>query len=232
MLITDKFVFIHMPKTGGTFVSSTLLRIHSSYLDLPHDYFFSTPPKKLKLVSRNVTENFDSPKYGSVVNQLPKHGKCRQIPQEHRKKQIVSILRNPYDWYVSQYEFGWWKKKGYWEHYWKVSGRKGRAPQVPKLSFEEFLAFQVKRPYKNKAFQKFGYYTQQFIYFFSHHPKLTASWIHVGYIKSGDYNENLFDVQFLRTDRLNIDFFEFLLATGYEADDVVNRPGFPGDSFS
>ena len=77
VLITDKFVFIHMPKTGGTFVSSTLLRIHSSYLDLPHDYFFSTPPKKLKLVSRNVTENFDSPKYGSVVNQAPE---ARKVP--------------------------------------------------------------------------------------------------------------------------------------------------------
>ena len=30
MISTDKFTFIHQPKTGGTFVSTALFRVHES----------------------------------------------------------------------------------------------------------------------------------------------------------------------------------------------------------
>ena len=37
-------------------------------------------------------------------------GPATTFPQAHAHKPILSCDRGPYEWYVSQYEFGWWKR--------------------------------------------------------------------------------------------------------------------------
>ena len=118
MIITDKFVFVHMPKTGGTFVTSMLFRIHCAHLGLPRKFFFRNPKKSPRLELEALEKRLSSDmlyanKYGPITHQRPKHGSCRKIPQPHQEKTILSILSSPYQWYVSGYEFGEWRRKKY-----------------------------------------------------------------------------------------------------------------------
>ena len=68
MLVTKDFVFLHMLKTGGTWVREVFA--------------------------------------GEVIpNDLPKHAVANRIPMEHRHKPRLGFVRNPWDWYVSLYEY-------------------------------------------------------------------------------------------------------------------------------
>lgn len=69
MLITEHFVFIHLPRTGGTF-----LRRACS---------------------------------GSDVRVLVTKGHLgvEHIPEEHSDLPIFAVIRNPWDWYVSWYQW-------------------------------------------------------------------------------------------------------------------------------
>ena len=87
MIITDKFVYVHHPKTGGTFVNSVLRQLYKVENNVPRER-----------------------RYGEFAWRR-KHRPCRKIPEEHRGKLVLATVRNPYDWWVSAYEFGWWKRK-------------------------------------------------------------------------------------------------------------------------
>lgn len=70
MFVNDKFVYIHLPKTGGSFIS-TFLKEHvgGEYQQTSHN----------------------------------KHVKARSINKKNRFE--FGSIRNPWDWYVSFYEF-------------------------------------------------------------------------------------------------------------------------------
>lgn len=70
MIVTDDLVYVHMPKTGGTFVTHALSQVHKLH------------PRK----------------YGGLTALQPKHGTCHDIPADHRHKTILSTIRNPFDW--------------------------------------------------------------------------------------------------------------------------------------
>jgi len=62
-----------------------------------------------------------------TVNTTVKHDSVRQIPEKHKGKKIIGVIRNPWDWYVSWYSF---------RH------KEGHSPQFGDLfegSFESFL---------------------------------------------------------------------------------------------
>src|SRR5262245_14068913 len=117
MVITDKFVYIHMGKTGGTFVEKVLSRLHSDdngfYLDT------STAAGRRLL--------------GSV----DQHESVREIPVEHRNKKICFTIRNPFEHYVSRYEFAWWKKEP--NAIFDEDTIKAIYPSYPDLSFGDYL---------------------------------------------------------------------------------------------
>ncbi len=122
MILTDDFVFIHEPKTGGTFVTEMLRSI----------YELVTDHSVIKRVLRRMHRRGKKP----VLNIL-KHGTCSEIPNSHRDKPILATIRNPYDRYVSQYEFAWWKVPP--EDYCDVEELRKRYPHYPNLTFEEFI---------------------------------------------------------------------------------------------
>jgi len=69
MVITDKFVYIHKPKTGGTFVTDALLRLHDGKWNfLMHG--------KLAVLKEIHFRN----KLGTLIINNNKHGGCREIP--------------------------------------------------------------------------------------------------------------------------------------------------------
>src|SRR5688500_18707614 len=103
MIITNHFVYIHMPKTGRKFVTEAVNRNHT-----PH----RTARSRWRLVRmiRSRLYYTRAAPYGPLADLEPKHGTCHDIPKAHQHKPLVSTMRTPYDWYVSQYEFAWWKR--------------------------------------------------------------------------------------------------------------------------
>ena len=83
MIVTDRFVFLHMPKTGGTFVSAILQRLRAEGL------------------IRCQHESQILP---------PKHSHARDIPERFRGMWKVVCLRNIVDHYVSHFAYGWWRE--------------------------------------------------------------------------------------------------------------------------
>jgi len=76
MLISDQFVFLHGPKTGGTFVTEVFTQVFASV--------------------------------GCTLLNIHKHGRTEDIPLQHDSKQLVTTIRNPFDFYASHYCFGYW----------------------------------------------------------------------------------------------------------------------------
>jgi hypothetical protein len=78
MLVTEEFVFVHVPKTGGSFTRGILR------------------------------------KQSKVIDEFHKHAPYSDLPIEYRELPVVSVIRNPWDWYVSWYHFavGQIRKRG------------------------------------------------------------------------------------------------------------------------
>ncbi len=82
MLLSRYFVFIHLPKTGGTFIRK-VLNDHA-----PPDW------EVLEVVA-----------LGGHARNDPNHPTIRDIPTAYRELPLFGFVRNPWDWYVSWYEF-------------------------------------------------------------------------------------------------------------------------------
>lgn len=128
MVITNKFVYIHKPKTGGSFVTEALLKLYDGKWNL----FVHAKLALLKVIHYKNQS-------GILSFTANKHGGCRDIPKEHLQKTIVSTIRNPFDYYVSQYEFGWWKRRAWHNYYKQFNGFRQYSASFPNLSFQQFM---------------------------------------------------------------------------------------------
>jgi hypothetical protein len=111
MILCDEFVFIHQPKTGGTFVTEVLA-----------DFY-----------ARGA---------GGVFTNWYKHGGVEDIPLEYRSKPIVTTVRNPFDFYVSHFRFGWWIGRELDPKifiFWREGEMRRLCPSYPYFSFEQFI---------------------------------------------------------------------------------------------
>ena len=229
MIITDRFVYIHMPKTGGTFTTYVLTRLHQ----LPRPVPLSARLRRLMRTKGSRTAARSAAKYGPIANVEPKHGTCHDIPEAHRDKLIISTLRNPYEWYVSQYEFGWWKRTFMYhpESHPTPAGYaieealptfQATHPHFPDLTFHEFidLCCQAAATYDHDGLPKFGLYTHSFLRFFFRNPIQALASLGQDYLQSGRYRTDLFDVDFVMTHDLSRQLRDRLLLLGYEAEDL------------
>lgn len=208
MILSDKFTFIHQPKTGGTFVREALWEIKQA-----EQTRLRRTLRRLGLVgsSNDYTETDDY------------HGTCRDIPAAHAHKPILSIVRNPFDYYVSFYHFGWWASHPE-DSYSDVEAVKRSYPHFPNLSFEEFL--NVSSLYFNEyamidspltdAESRPGYYTTQFMLYYFKDPACTYRKVSEAYIDRQGWADDMFDIHFMRTHNLNRDLYEYLASIGYE----------------
>jgi hypothetical protein len=206
MIVTKDFVFIHQPKTGGTFVKETfdeISRKETSALPLG-------PLRRKGLL----------PPHYSYTEPGEYHSTCRGIPWSERDKPILSIIRKPFDFYVSIYYFGWWASHP--EDSFTDFGRVREAfPRFPDLTFDDFLIL------SNRFFYDFemmgvspnqdtlGYYSTQFVRFFFKDPEAAYAKIDDDYIAHQGWKKDMFDVDFMRTHSLNVDFHRYLSRLGY-----------------
>ena len=204
MIFTDRFVYVHLPKTGGTTVTSALFQIHLR----------GAPLARLqKLVNLPLrTHVYRGGPYGRFVYSKNKHGGCAEIPPDQRGKPILGTTRSPYARYVSQYTFGWWKRREFRRYYRAVPDFEARFPGFPDLPFGDYVAL------ANEAFGRggAGLLTQQFVEFYGRTPEATLARL----AEDPGADLDLHDVHYLRTKHLNDDLHGYLLDVGYRAEDV------------
>jgi hypothetical protein len=215
MVITDKFVYIHKPKTGGSFVTDALLKLYDGKWNL----FIHA---KLALLKTIHFKN----DFGTLIFTANKHGGCHDIPKEHLQKTIISTIRNPYDYYVSQYEFGWWKRKAWHNYYKKFDGFKKYSSSFPNLSFQQFMELMPmvfnKAPHNEfNNPDALGRSTVEFINDCFYEPENVSQKMTENYILSGAYKNDMFPVKFIFTHRLNQQLHDFLLEQGYPAESIA-----------
>jgi hypothetical protein len=230
MVITEKFVFIHMPKTGGTFVTSILDRLHTP---VPQPWVV----RKTRRAFARVLGRSPTPvqsRYGKIVNLEPKHGTCHDIPSEHRKKPILSCVRNPYDWYVSQFEFSWWKRTFMYDPSDQPTPAgyaiervlpefQRKHPHFPAISFAEFIELcdSARLVYDPDKRIGAGLYTHGFARYFLKQPERNVYKFSTPNFGWRRLENDTYDVTFINTERLNNDLPSFLATVGYRAPDLA-----------
>jgi hypothetical protein len=214
MILTDRFVAVHQPKTGGTFVTSALFRLFDAPWDL-----------RTRLATAFGRDLVVRGRHGTFVFNNNKHGSCNDIPAAWRDRPILASVRNPYDLYVSQYEFGWWKRREFLRDYRRVPAFERRFPRFPDLTFAEYMELTgtAFRTLHNDRFpdpQGPGLYTEQFVRFYCQQPEAVYARLDADYIASEAYQRDLHDLRFVRTDRLSQDLYDFLVGMAFAPRDV------------
>ncbi|NND51913.1 MAG: hypothetical protein HKN54_05875 [Flavobacteriaceae bacterium] len=216
MIVTDKFVMINFPKTGSAFARKMLQIVHhgSNYSYLDKLLF------KLNIVKRPYFEIFEVPNIRDMShrrNFMDEHGIFIQIPDEHRKKLVLSIKRNIYDRYISIYEFEDWKRDPWLD----IDVLKNKFSNYPDLSFEQFMSLILNNnpmellPEVNRKLPV-GPITSQFILFYFREPFKILNSIDEHYIASEDFKKDLADIRFIDQANLNNELFQFLKDLGYK----------------
>ncbi len=215
MIFTDKFVYVHQPKTGGTFVTTALFRLYGVRWNW---WAHLVTIVRKQLVRKHA-------RFGTLILNDRKHGTCGEIPPEHRHKPILATVRNPFDWWVSQYEFGWWKRKECQPYFRAVPGFAADYPHFPALGFPEYVRL------ANAAFggptprigaESLGLYSRELVKYYcraapesgaaaGNDPALAAK------CRAG-LHENL---HFILMDNLNQELVRFLVEMGYPPEDVA-----------
>lgn len=218
MIFTDRFVYVHEPKTGGTFVTSMLFRLYglrwTRWTHVRNAVFG-------EVRCRN-------PRYGALVHNSNKHGGCNEIPAAQRDKRILATVRNPYDLYVSQFEFGWWTRSEFRKFYEAVPSFGHDYPNFPNLDFEGYvrLANAAFRSLANgngqgKSGDGPGLLTEQFLKFYFRDPAAAYAKLSRGaYAADGSHVADMHDLHFVRTDNLNRGLYDFLAQNEYRAEDI------------
>jgi hypothetical protein len=214
MIITDRFNFVHVPKTGGTFVTSVLLRLY--------DVRWTWLTHLLSSMKKNLV--YRRP-HGTFIYNNNKHGTCAEVPPEHQHKPMLVVVRNPFDLYVSQYEFGWWKRKEFLPYYRAVPGFSESYAHFPDLQFGEYVklmnaAFCKSGAHRTGRIPRMGLQSETLVKYTFLNAQATLQNADETYLSSGRYKEDMFDVRFIRIHRLNTDLHAFLLGMGYRREDL------------
>ena len=202
MVVTKDFVFIHMPKTGGTFVTEMLRKVYLGYRYRP-DESITLKGKCLHLRDRVLRKLSLSPWVDTN-----RHGHCNDIPSQYKSLPILGCIRNPFDWYASLYEMQWWKQ--FPENYPGVVDH----PHFPDFSFREFLQLE-NNDWLNLSNagmtidSSIGGFTVQFVNFYCHAPDEVLQFVANPKSEESIARE-MYPVTFLRTETLNRDLSNYL----------------------
>ncbi|WGK81286.1 sulfotransferase family 2 domain-containing protein [Vibrio aestuarianus] len=203
MLITKDFVMLNFPKTGSTFVR----KMFFEYFEMPlYDNVGNIKDSDV-IFELWLPKIFETNHY----NILEQHGTAIQIPLEHQKKEIVSVIRDPLDRYISTYFFKWWEKHPPAP---EIEVKK-KYPNYPNLTFGEYFEMMHIWGRENRLKDvslncDIGLNTIQFIQFYFKNPIDVLNKIDDDYIDSNLFYKDMFDIKFLRQSHLNEDLISYL----------------------
>jgi hypothetical protein len=215
MIITERFVMLNVPKTGSSFARQVVKQAHFHHppsLRQRIGWRLGAPPRMLKDVL--MKPNLFNAEHAAAAKEVA-HGAYCQIPEAHRNKAIVAVVREPMARIVSLYEFRAWAKSP------RIDERRLHEafPRFPDLSFAEYFDLHMGLGYEAAAPSgmrtRVGPTTLQFIRMFAHDPLRTALALHDGMDLRREWHEHFPRITFLRTERLNHGLRRFLLDHGY-----------------
>lgn len=217
MIITDNFVVLNFQKTGSSFVRKVMKDI---FLKRRNKNILTRALYKYNILHLGFKEERSQDLL--ISNYKDQHGCYDQIPDKHKDKLIVSVIRDPYSRLNSIYNFKWWSK------YPPISQSLicKNLPNFPNLNFKEFLALQnLENEKLKKIFHipdglVIGNQTIYFIRFYFKNHKKVLSNITQDYILSEDFKKDLCKVKFLNSNDLNNELVDFLSAYGFEKKDL------------
>lgn len=214
MLITPRFLVLNIPKTGSTFVRTVLKEIEDR-----------RPQRgwaRFGLRRRAIRElYFRKRGSGAFAGVRDQHGAYCQVPARYRRLPVVTIARNPFDRYVSQYEFGLWR-----DHPAAPAERLlADFPAFPDLDFPAFLEYYHRAandylPPAERGPRELGYQARQLIEMIFTNPERAIREADAGWVGSSGFVRGLPEISFLRQERLNDTLCEFLIAHGYAPSEV------------
>jgi hypothetical protein len=197
MLITESFVMLNYPKTGSSFARKV---IKDLYAREPRRRFGGRWCKELILP--NI-------RHESEPNQ---HGCYSQIPRRYRNREVVSIVRSPYERFISNFEFRYWVNNPILQ----ASVVQERFPTFPELSLDQYVDFDA---LVAKAVSKvaLGAQTVQFVQLFSRQfPKTIDDSLDLATAIDG-----LANITFLRQENLNLELMSFLRRKGFSNEETA-----------
>lgn len=214
MLITEKFVMLNFPKTGSTFARAALMQAHqpNKLERIRHRLGWGGPTlQELKMAPFRLTEAYTAWQKNRPPSQ---HGVYVQVPEAHRHKAIMSVVRDPIERIVSLYEYKDWQKYPFPDR-----DTVSRAfPSFPDLSFEEYLKLSdLNRHLVQPAGLQVevGPLTNQFIGFYARDPLKTLLALREDTDLRKEYNLHFPKIRFLHTENLNQELYDYLLELGY-----------------
>ncbi|HQW36009.1 MAG TPA: sulfotransferase family 2 domain-containing protein [Thermoflexales bacterium] len=212
MNITREFVFVHLPKTGGTFVAEALRDLYaprwafSPLLRRWHFRIFNTAAGVLGLNAAHV--------------EIEKHAPRRAIPAQYQHLPVLACIRNPLDWYVSNYKFQFWKTNP--NYYPGLMDE----PGWENLSFEQFMRLsnevwaQALTP-NVRVNPSLGRLTVLFIQYHCAQPERLLEMRADDKTLREAIREDLGGMTFLHTEQLNDELMAYLRRAGYAEERIA-----------
>lgn len=223
MIITQDFVFIHIPKNGGSFVEK-ILRAMYGRRSMNAEGSLSRRADKLITRFRDKKPycyfgaGFQSAYKGYA--EILYHGYASEIPKSCAGKPVLAVIRDPLDRAISQYEYKWWEWSG--QHHPNEKAIQSVYPSWPNVaSFAEYIDIQEKYftcyqsaiPYSNRV----GYQTETLIRFLCRNPRKLLS-MGRDKLTINHVLEDMPTTHFLCQGRLNTDLHSFLLSNSIRPD--------------
>ncbi|MCA9074653.1 MAG: sulfotransferase family 2 domain-containing protein [Planctomycetaceae bacterium] len=214
MILTDRFVFMHVPKTGGTFVTRVLRELLTPNL---WDW-------RIHAVGRRYGVYF--PGYPYKYREIRQHAMRKHIPARFSELPIASCVRNPYDIYVSGYTFNWWREN---PERWFVDPNAVVSEFGPleNFDFPAYVRATIKHSHWSNTCRKnypnlppMSYCSTEFLHYHVIRPKEVVA----DATRVEDFvpraQESMQGVNFLLTHRLNQDLHAFLEHQGFPTEKI------------
>ena len=172
MLISKDFVFIHMPKTGGTFVHGIFKKIVQAYKDEhPLRWYLNRFLYRLGLTTP-IYQKLIGVKYDEYPNQTVngQHAGVAYIPKRFKKLPIISVKRDPIEKFISAYYFRWWERFPNLKHEYLTE----LFPEYPNITISDYFKLvyehEMKHFFHKDYREDIGVLSWQFIRMYSRSP--------------------------------------------------------------
>ncbi|MFY0593574.1 hypothetical protein [Roseivirga sp.] len=203
MIICKDFILLNNPKTGSTYARAIIKEVYKYKGNFTYKALL-----KLGLLKPEYLElkhpNLEFPK--RPKNQ---HGTYAQIPDRHKEKDVLSIVRDPYDKFVSTYEYRYWLKRRPDETILKEL----QIQDLSKITIDDFVRIQlghIKRKHPILSELQIGGQTLHFILMFFKEPYQVLQNLSEDFFYKGHYKEHLGNVNFLDQRKLSNQLFQYL----------------------
>lgn len=217
MIITDQFVILNFPKTGSTFVREVVGQLYQN-----RNKTNSVGKLLIKLGFKSTGFKELLMPHPTIPNYKDQHGTFTQIPKPHQEKHILSVVRNPYNRFDSQYRFKWWAQHPPLP----VEVINSHFPTFPDISLDEFVLLRklvsenLKTKYQIPDDIKIGDQTIQFMEMFFKNPTQVLRNLSNDYINSGLYKNDICKLTLLQQENLNEQLILFLNKYGFSDNEL------------